>query len=80
MRVDLFRRPDSDGKYSYLLVLQGKPIPNEATNTDWEIASLGVDVSDEQDSLPEYAIAQPFRQIGSKGYAITSVNSGSDSR
>lgn len=74
MRVDLFRRPDTGGKYSYLLVLQGKPIPNEATNTDWEIASLGVDVSDEQDRLPEYAIYQPFRQIDSKGYAITSVN------
>ncbi len=74
MRVDLYRRPESGGKYSYLLVLEGKPIPEEANNTDWEIAAQGMDVSDEEEALPEYAIAQPFRQIGSKGYAITSVN------
>ena len=75
MRVDLYRRPEAGGKYSYLLVPQGKPIPNEATNTDWEIASLGEDVSDERENLPEYAIDHPFRQIGSKGYAISRVNS-----
>ncbi len=74
MRVDLYRRPEAGGKYSYLLVLEGKPIPEEANNTDWEIAAEGIDVSDEREALPEYAIEQPFRQIGSKGYAITSVN------
>ncbi len=74
MRVDLYRRPEAGGKYSYLLVLEGKPIPEEANNTDWEIAAEGMDVSDEREVLPEYAIDQPFRQIGSKGYAITSVS------
>ena len=74
MRVDLYRRPENGGKYSYLLVLAGRPIPDEATNTDWEIAAQGIDVSDESDALPEYAIDQPFRQIGSKGYAITRLN------
>ena len=74
MRVDLYRRPEAGGKYSYLLVLEGKPIPEEANNTDWEIAAEGMDVSDERDTLPEYAIDQPFGQIGSKGYAITSVD------
>ncbi len=74
MRVDLYRRPESGDKYSYLLVLGGKPIPEEANNTEWEIAAAGIDVSDEREVLPEYAIEQPFRQIGDKGYAITSVN------
>ncbi len=75
MRLDLYRRPESHGQYSYLAVLEGKPIPEEATNTDWEIAARGMDVSDEEDAMPEYAIDQPFQQIGSKGYAITSLRS-----
>ncbi len=74
MRMDLYRRPEAGDKCSYLLVLGGKPIPEEANNTDWEMAAEGIDVSDERDALPEYAIEQPFRQIGDKGYAITSVN------
>lgn len=73
MRLDLYRRPEAKGKYSYLAVLEGKPIPEEANNTDWEIAERGLDVSDEDDAMPDYAIEQPFQQIGSKGYAITSL-------
>ena len=73
MRLDLYRRPEAGGKYSYLAVLEGKPIPEEATNTDWQILAQGLDVSDEEDAMPDYAIEQPFQQIGSKGYAITSL-------
>ena len=73
MRLDLYRRPEAGGKYSYLAVLEGKPIPEEATNTDWQILAQGMDVSDEEDAMPDYAIEQPFQQIGSKGYAITSL-------
>ncbi len=73
MRLDLYRRPEAEGKYSYLAVLEGKPIPEEANNTDWEIAQRGLDVSDEDDAMPDYAIDHPFQQIGSKGYAITSL-------
>ncbi len=73
MRLDLYRRPEAGGKYSYLAVLEGKPIPEEATNTDWQILALGMDVSDEEDAMPDYAIERPFQQIGSKGYAITSM-------
>ena len=54
-------------------MLEGKPIPDEATNTDWQILAQGLDVSDEEDAMPDYAIEQPFQQIGSKGYAITSL-------
>lgn len=73
MRLDLYRRPEMDGKFSYLAVLEGKPIPEEAINTDWQLLTQGIDVSDEQDAMPDYAIEHPFQQIGSKGYAITSV-------
>lgn len=73
MRLDLYRRPEMGGKYSYLAVLEGKPIPEEATNTDWQILAQGFDVSDEEDAMPDYAIEHPFEQIGSKGYAITSL-------
>lgn len=72
MRVDLYRRPESDGQYSYLVVLSGKPIPEEANSTDWQLAEPGLEISDEEGSLPQFAIDQPFAQIGSKGYAITS--------
>lgn len=73
MRLDLYRRPEAGGKYSYLAVLEGKTIPEEATNTDWQILAQGLDVSDEEDAMPDYAIERPFQQIGSKGYAITSM-------
>ncbi len=72
MRVDLYRRPEPGGEFSFLLVLAGKPIPAEANSTDWQIAEQGLEVSDEEGSLPQFAIDQPFAQIGSKGYAITS--------
>lgn len=73
MRLDLYRRPETDGKYSYLAVLEGKSIPEEAINTDWQLLARGMDVSDEQQAMPDYAIEHPFEQIGAKGYAITSV-------
>ncbi len=72
MRLDLYRRPEAGGQFSYLVVLAGKPIPEEANNTDWQIADRGLEISDEERSLPQFAIDEPFAQIGSKGYAITS--------
>jgi hypothetical protein len=35
MRVDIYCRDEAQGKHSYLAVPEGKPIPQEATNTDW---------------------------------------------
>jgi hypothetical protein len=72
MRVDLYRRSETGSQYSYLVVLAGKPIPEEVTNTDWQIAELGLEISDEESMLPQFAIDEPFAQIDSKGYAITS--------
>ena len=42
MRVDIFKREEASGIYSYLLIPEGKNIPGEATNTDWELDAKGV--------------------------------------
>lgn len=76
MKLDIYKRAEAGGKFSYLAVPEGQVIPNEATNIDWEDAERGLEVeeNDSADALSAYAIAQPMKQIAAKGYAITSVN------
>lgn len=73
MRLDIYRRPDPDGKISYLAVPEGREIPAEATNTDWVIEARRVDVDDDADSIPEYEIDHLQSQLDEKRYAVTSV-------
>jgi len=73
MRLDIYRRPEHDGIFSYLAVPEGKPIPQEAINTDWEPAQKALEVDDNADGLPDFHIEQLSQQIGTKGYAITSL-------
>jgi hypothetical protein len=73
MRIDLYRRPEPDGLYSYLAVPEGKPIPQEAINTDWLPEARALEVDEGADALPDYRIERPLQQISAKGYAITSV-------
>ena len=73
MRVDIYRRTEHKGMFSYLAVPEGKRIPEEATNTDWEVEAERVEVDEASDTLPRYHIATPLAQISAKGYAITSV-------
>jgi hypothetical protein len=73
MRLDIYRRPEAGGHYSYLAVPEGKMIPDEATNIDWETAERSVDFDEEDDQLTQFAIEYPLEQISAKGYAITSV-------
>ncbi|TWC71816.1 DUF6139 family protein [Herbaspirillum sp. SJZ099] len=71
MKVDVYKRPDSDGLFSYLLIPHQKPLPQEVTNTDWQMHERGADV--EQDGRRHFTL-QPddaFVQISQKGYAIT---------
>jgi hypothetical protein len=73
MRLDIYRRAEHDGIFSYLAVPEGKTIPQEAISTDWEAASLALEVDDSAHALPDFHIEQPYQQIGAKGYAITSL-------
>ena len=72
MRLDLYRRPEAGGRYSYLVVHEGKPIPEEANSIDWQLAGSGVEISDERKPADDYQIESAFSQLERKGYAITS--------
>ena len=73
MRLDIYKRPENGGQYSYLAVPEGKEIPQEATNIDWEAAERSIDFDESDDELSEFAIDDPLQQINAKGYAITSI-------
>lgn len=73
MRVDIYRRAEADNKFSYLAVPEGRPIPEEATNTDWETEVQGIETDPRAGKMTAYAIDAPVEQIEQKGYAITSV-------
>ncbi len=73
MKVDIYRRPEADNKFTYLIVPSGQPIPEEATNIDWQARQQSVHVDESQDHLDPYVIDNPRAQIEEKGYAITSV-------
>jgi hypothetical protein len=73
MRLDIYKRPENGGQYSYLAVPEGEEIPQEATNVDWEAAERSVDFDGDDKKLAAFAIEDPLQQINSKGYAITSV-------
>jgi hypothetical protein len=78
MRMDIYRRPEADGKFSHLAVPEGKPIPQEAINTDWESESRGHELDDGADRWEDYGITRPGEQIAQKGYAITSLDQMTD--
>ena len=73
MRLDIYRRAENDGKFSYLVVPETKNIPEEATNTDWEIEARAIEVEDDAQQLPDYDIDNLTGQLSEKGYAVTSV-------
>lgn len=74
MRLDIYRRAENGGKYSYLAVPESRNIPNEAINTDWEVEARAVEVADEADRLPDYDIEHLSEQITEKGYAVTALH------
>ena len=55
------------------IVPTGQPIPEEATNVDWQARKRDVHVDDFVEYLQPYEIDHPRAQIEEKGYAITSV-------
>ena len=74
MRVDIYRRAEAGNKFSHLAVPEGKAIPQEATNVDWETEHRGLELDESAPLWADYGIEQPGRQIEKKGYAITSLN------
>lgn len=73
MRFDIYRRAESDGKFSYLAVPETRYIPQEATNTDWEVEVKALEVDDDANYIPDYDIEHLTEQLTEKGYAVTSV-------
>lgn len=73
MRVDIYRRPEAQHKLSYLVVPEGRVIPEEATNVDWVSEQRGADLNESESAWDELGIDAPERQIKEKGYAITGV-------
>jgi hypothetical protein len=73
MRLDIYRRAENDGKFSYLAVPETRRIPDEAINTDWQVEAKAVEVEDDADHLEDYSINHVSEQIAEKGYAVTSL-------
>lgn len=73
MRVDIYRRPESEHKLSYLVVPEGRVIPEEAINVDWVSDARGTELNELEPAWDALGIAGPERQLKEKGYAITSV-------
>ncbi|RXZ38619.1 hypothetical protein D9O50_03660 [Oxalobacteraceae bacterium CAVE-383] len=71
MKVDVYKRLDSGNLHSYMAVPTGQAIPEEATNTDWEIDRRNVDL--EPGKTPQSSLKpdDALQQIDEKGYAIT---------
>ncbi|HJV79820.1 DUF6139 family protein [Noviherbaspirillum sp.] len=74
MKVDVYKRPDRGGRFSYLAVPEGRPIPEEATNTDWETAEHNIDLDENNEPVHGLSADDALQQISAKGYAISSVN------
>jgi Family of unknown function (DUF6139) len=74
MRVDIYRRAEADDKFSHLAVPEGRPIPQEATNVDWESEQRGLELDESAPHWGDYGIPQPGHQLEKKGYAITALN------
>lgn len=72
MKVDVYKRPENQGKYSYLAVPEGRPIPNEATAIDWETAEQNIDLDDNNETVVGLSSEDALEQISQKGYAISS--------
>jgi hypothetical protein len=72
MKVDVYKRPEQGGIFSYLAVPEGKPIPNEATAIDWETAEQNVDLDETNQPVDGLNAMDALAQIESKGYAISS--------
>lgn len=73
MKVDIYKRPEPQGVYSYLAVPQGRPIPEEATAIDWETEESNIDLDNNNELVDGLSADDALQQISAKGYAISST-------
>ena len=71
MRVDVFRREEADKSHAYLIVPEGRLTPAEAAASDWILQARGTELNLDVQSLDDYSIILPAKQIQEKGYAIS---------
>lgn len=71
MKVDVYKRPEPEGLYSYLAVPEGRPIPDEATNIDWETEQQSIDLDENHEPVVGLSYEDAQQQINMKGYAIS---------
>lgn len=71
MKVDIYKRMESPNLTSYLAVPQGKPLPQEVTNTDWQADERNIDLEEDTGPLFDLELDDAMAQISEKGYAIT---------
>lgn len=71
MKIDAYQRMESQNRTSYLAVPQGKPLPQEVTNTDWLVAERNIDLEENTRPVFNLTLDDALAQIDAKGYAIT---------
>ncbi|WP_019142276.1 DUF6139 family protein [Noviherbaspirillum massiliense] len=74
MKVDVYKRPENEGRYSYLAVPEGRPIPEEATSIEWETAEQNIDLDPNNEPVLGLSPEDALQQIDAKGYAISRVH------
>lgn len=69
MIVDIYKKSEPKGMYSYLAVPNGKEIPQEVINTDWLNDNKNVELDNDLGEV--FHIKKMESQIEEKGYAIS---------
>lgn len=73
MQLDIYRRPEAGNRVTYLAVPAGRPIPPEATSTEWQQQDRARELDEDAADFAAYGIESPGPQLREKGYAITAV-------
>jgi hypothetical protein len=69
MKLDIYKRPETNEQFSYIAIPEGKMIPEGVLETNWEVVTRGREI-DNPGGLRDFFIDKPLDQIEVKGYAI----------
>ena len=70
MKLDIYKRPETEGQFSFMAIPSGKVIPEEVPGEEWEVVTYGREIA-HVDDFSDLSIDKPFDQLEVKGYAIT---------